>query len=123
MEGIRRLASLPSEGMHLSPAAQVHVYSGGTGKGGGNRETWHRVNRRFRANGERIIRTEVGWWRFDFRWRSITKLRDIRHVLERSYLLWVNDQLFQAVESESGWKAWREAWERAQQEGPEGGES
>lgn len=73
----------------------------------GTREGWHRANRRFRANGERIIRAEVGWWRF----------------LERSYLIWVNDRLFQAVESDSGWKAWRDAWERAQEEGPERGES
>lgn len=69
----------------------------------GTREGWHESNRRFHRNGKRTIRAEVGWWRF----------------LERDYLMWVNDRLFQAVESDEGWAAWRAAYEVAQAEGPE----
>ena len=69
----------------------------------GTREHWHASNRRFRENGRRVIRAEVGWWRF----------------LERAYLFWVNDRLFQAIESDEGWTAYQDAYARLQAEGPE----
>lgn len=69
----------------------------------GTREGFHKANRRLRTNGRRIVLAEVAWWRF----------------AERAYLLWLNQRVFWAVESDEGWKAWRAAYERAQAEGPE----
>lgn len=69
----------------------------------GSKVGFHKANRRLRTNGRRIILAEVGWWRF----------------LERSYLMWVNDRLFQAIESDEGWKAYQDAYARLQAEGPE----
>lgn len=85
-----------------APAAYVHDndyrhFNDGTPEG------WRASNERFRRNGRRIIREEVGWWRF----------------LERSYLFWINNRLFQAIEGIEGWKAWLAAYEAKQNEGPE----
>lgn len=96
------LRELVTAALHdFKQAAEIHDWEFGPTENDGTRWKWHQANKRFHRNCKTEARNKIAWWR----------------LLARRAASRVADGLYLAVESESGWEAYHEAYQRNQRGG------